>query len=125
MMLFLLLVTLFFLIIVFYNGFGTIKARIGSLRYQSKWFFFPDCNNREEDFKKYAKDILDMDDDAIIENMTAELYKLNSIYAVKIKLAGITIKYAQYFAYSAILAYIYIISISTWIQLIYKSLVNY
>lgn len=116
---------LLILAIVLYNGFETIEARIGNLQYKSKWFFTPNSNNQEEDFRKYAQDVFSMNENDIIENMAAELYKLNSIYAAKLKFAGKTIMYAKYFVLIAVLTFVYIISVATWIQMSHKTLLQY
>ena len=62
---------------VFLFGILTIRGHVSDIGYKSKWFLR--CSTKEYSFNMYKHDLLDMTDKDIIENMGAELYKLNDI----------------------------------------------
>lgn len=68
---------------VFVFGILTIRAHSPKLDYKSKWFISKSVE--EYSFEKYKKEFKKMTDDDILDNMTAELYKLNDINRQKLK----------------------------------------
>ncbi len=70
-------------IAVFIFGILTIRGHISRIGYQSKWFLTR--SPKEYPFVTYKRDINAMTDQDIIENMAAELYKLNDINQQKSK----------------------------------------
>lgn len=62
---------------IFVFGILTIRGHVSRINYQSRWFLPKDT--KEYSFDAYKKDVLKMTDDDVIENMAAELYKLNDI----------------------------------------------
>lgn len=83
-------------ILVFIFGIMTIKGHSCSINYKSKWFL---SNSTCYSFDKFAKDIQEMNDNDIIINMSAELYKLNSIRRQKAQTTKLTL-----YAFSVFLA---------------------
>lgn len=75
---------------VFVSGILTIRGHSSKIAYQSKWFL-PQSTS-EYSFDTFKKDVLDMNDDAVIENMAAELYKLNDINRQKLRTNKWTIR---------------------------------
>lgn len=75
---------------VFLFGILTIKGHKCVIGYNSKWFISKSIS--EYSFDKYYKDIQKMDDDDIIKNMSAELYKLNAINRQKMSTFKWTIR---------------------------------
>ena len=75
---------------VFVCGILTIQGHSSKIAYQSKWFL-PQSTS-EYSFDTFKKDVLDMNDDAVIENMAAELYKLNDINRQKLRTNKWTIR---------------------------------
>jgi len=71
------------LIAVFVFGILTIGGHSSMREYKSKWFILE--STEEYSFDAYKKDIQLMKDEDIIENMAAELYKLNDINRQKIR----------------------------------------
>ena len=67
---------------VFIFGILTIKGHQAQLKYNSKWFIEKSVETYT--FETYKKDALQMTDDDILENLTAELYKLNDISRQKL-----------------------------------------
>lgn len=65
------------LIGVFIFGILTIQSHSSKLGYKSKWFL-PQSSS-EYSFDTFKEDVFTMTDDDVIENMSAELYKLNDI----------------------------------------------
>lgn len=78
----LLLVFIISLAGVFLFGILTIKGHQPKLKYSSKWFIAKPVEDYT--FEMYKKDVRKMTDDDILENMTAELYKLNDINRQKL-----------------------------------------
>lgn len=70
------------LISVFAFGILTIRGHSSNINYTSKWFL--PQSTKMYSFDSYRKDVLLMSDEDIIENMTAELYKLNDINRQKL-----------------------------------------
>ncbi len=84
---------------LFVCGLLTIRAHQPHYNYNSKWFLVHSV--KEYDFDSYRKDIIDMSANDVIENMAAELYKLNDIYRQK----AVTVKWTvRSFALSLSLA---------------------
>lgn len=79
----LLIVLLLSVILVFLFGILTIKGHVSDIGYKSKWFI--NQSTKKYSFDSYKNDIDEMDKKDIIENMTAELYKLNDINRQKSK----------------------------------------
>lgn len=69
------------IIVIFLFGILTISGHTSNIGYQSKWFL--NKSTKEYSFHHFWEDIKTMKDDDIIENMSAELYKLNDIYRQK------------------------------------------
>ena len=68
---------------VFIFGILTISGHNSKIDYNSKWFFTKSC--KEYSFDRYITDIKEMKNEDIIENLAAELYKLNDINRQKMK----------------------------------------
>ena len=83
---------LFFLsfVSVFIFGILTIRGHSSNIRYKSKWFLTQ--STKEYSFDIYNKDIQEMTDKDVIENMAAELYKLNDINRQKLKTSSWVIR---------------------------------
>ena len=62
---------------VFVFGILTIRSHVSKIGYKSKWFL--PQSTKEYSFDSYKEDVLSMDDEDVIVNMAAELYKLNDI----------------------------------------------
>lgn len=71
------------LIGVFLFGILTIRGHSSKIGYKSKWFL--PQSTAEYSFDAFKQDVLAMNDDDVIENMAAELYKLNDINRQKLK----------------------------------------
>lgn len=84
------------LVSVFLFGILTIRNHVSIIGYKSKWFLPQSC--KEYSFDKFCQDIKEMTDEDVIENMAAELYKLNDINRQKSK----TMKWTIY-AFSLLL----------------------
>ena len=79
-------------ILVFVFGIMTIRVHRVKIIYKSKWFI---KDYKDYPFNEYLDDVRDMCDGDIIENMSAELYKLNVINQQK----GATVKWTiRFFA---------------------------
>ncbi|MBY8909855.1 hypothetical protein K6L05_08625 [Salinicoccus roseus] len=83
LIIFLSIICLISTISVFIFGINTIKGRISNFQYNSKWFLTHPM--KKYSFTAYKNDVLKMNSQDIIENMTAELYKLNDINKQKMK----------------------------------------
>lgn len=62
---------------VFVFGILTIRSHVSNIKYKSKWFL--PQSTKKYSFDTYKADVLSMNDEDIIINMAAELYKLNDI----------------------------------------------
>ncbi|MGI5946917.1 MAG: hypothetical protein ACOX8K_05870 [Lachnospiraceae bacterium] len=62
---------------VFVFGILTIRSHVSKIGYKSKWFL--PQSTKEYSFDAYKEDVLTMNDEDVIVNMAAELYKLNDI----------------------------------------------
>lgn len=69
---------------MFVFGILTIKGHQPKLKYNSKWFIAKSVEDYT--FEMYKKDVSQMTDADILENMAAELYKLNDINRQKLNL---------------------------------------
>lgn len=78
-------------ILVFVFGILTIREHISKIAYKSKWFL--PQSTKEYSFDVYKADVNAMTDEDIIENMAAELYKLNDINRQKALTAKWTIRF--------------------------------
>lgn len=78
-------------LMVFIFGILTIRGHESIINYKSKWFLVN--STKEYFFDTYLQDIKAMTDEDIIENMAAELYKLNDINRQKSK----TMKWVMFF----------------------------
>lgn len=65
------------IVLVFLFGLLTVKSHVSIIAYQSKWFL--PQSTKEYSFDKYLNDVHEMTADDVIDNMIAELYKLNNI----------------------------------------------
>lgn len=70
-------------VLVFLFGLLTVKGHRSIIGYPSKWFLA--LSTKEYSFDKYSEDVRGMTDDDVIDNMAAELYKLNDINRQKAK----------------------------------------
>lgn len=70
-------------IAVFVFGILTIRSHTCVINYKSKWFLAK--STKEYSFDEFSEDVQKMEDEDIIQNMTAELYKLNDINRQKMK----------------------------------------
>lgn len=77
------------LAIVFVFGILTVRGRVSQVAYKSKWFVLKPT--KEYSLEQYQKDVRAMTNEDIIEDMAAELYKLNDINRRKMKTANMTI----------------------------------
>lgn len=68
---------------VFVFGMLTIRGHSSNIGYKSKWYLHQ--STKEYSFDAYKEDVILMTDEDVIENMTAELYKLNDINRQKLK----------------------------------------
>lgn len=68
---------------VFIFGILTIRGHSSVIGYKSKWFLAK--STKEYSFNEFSKDIQKMNDEDVIKNMAAELYKLNDINRQKMK----------------------------------------
>lgn len=78
-------------IMVFVFGILTIRGHVSIISYESKWFL--PKSTKEYSFDVYKEDVNSMTDQDIIENMAAELYKLNDINRQKSKTAKWAIRF--------------------------------
>lgn len=62
---------------VFVFGILTIRSHSSKIGYKSKWFL--PHSTKEYSFDAYKEDVLSMNDEDVVVNMAAELYKLNDI----------------------------------------------
>lgn len=74
-------VCLISLIIVFLCGILTIRGHSSNISYNSKWYLGQ--SKLEYSFEEYKKDVMSMTQRDILENMAAELFKLNDIFRQK------------------------------------------
>ncbi len=77
------------IVLVFLFGILTIRGHVSNINYKSKWFL--PKSTKEYSFDEFAKDVQKMNDNDIITNMAAELYKLNDINRQKMKTMKMTI----------------------------------
>ena len=78
------------MILVFAFGIMTVRGHSCIIDYKSKWFL--PKPTKEYSFDEFTRDILRMNDNDIIINMSAELYKLNDINRRKLR----TMKWTLY-----------------------------
>ena len=71
------------LITLFVFGILTIRGHSSNIGYKSKWFL--PQSTTEYSFDMYKKDVQLMCDEDVIENLAAELYKLNDIHRQKLR----------------------------------------
>lgn len=94
---------------VFLFGILTIRGHVSIIDYKSKWFLSK--GTKEYSFDTYKYDLNQMTDKDIIENMGAELYKLNDINRQKSKTMKWTIRsFAAALASTGIIGIILLIS---------------
>lgn len=79
----LLIAGLLSVILTFVFGIMTIRGHVCIIDYKSKWFLAK--STKEYSFDDFTRDIQRMNDNDIIINMAAELYKLNDINRQKMK----------------------------------------
>jgi hypothetical protein len=98
------------LIAVFVFGILTIREHVSNIGYKSKWFL--SRSSKEYPFDTYKKELLDMTDNEIIENMGAELYKLNDINRQKSKTMKWVIRsFAISLASAAVMGLLFLINV--------------
>ena len=84
---------------IFVFGILTIRGHVSMVGYESKWFWVKPTSKYS--FEAYKDDLFDMTDSDVVENMAAELYKLNDINRQKAGTCKWTIRF---FAATLILA---------------------
>lgn len=62
---------------IFLFGILTIRGHVSIIDYKSKWFIA--TSKSKYSFDTYKQDVINMTDEDVIDNMAAELYKLNDI----------------------------------------------
>ena len=77
------------LILTFVFGLLTVRGHSSIINYKSKWYL--DKSTKEYSFAEFCNDIRNMNDNDIITNMAAELYKLNDINRQKLKTVKLTL----------------------------------
>lgn len=98
------------LITVFVFGILTIRGHASNISYKSKWFLSQSF--KEYSFETYKQNIKAMTDRDIIENMAAELYKLNDINQQKAKTMKWAIRsFASSLATAAAIGLLFLINI--------------
>ncbi len=86
---------------VFVFGILTIRGHVSKINFESKWFLSKDTKSYS--FDAFLIDVKNMSKQDIIDNMTAELYKLNDINRQKAK----TMRWVmRFFAISLITAFV-------------------
>lgn len=96
-------------ILVFIFGILTIRGHSSKLEYKSKWYLSQ--STKEYSFEAYNGDVQLMSDEDIIENMAAEVYKLNDIHRQKAYTTKWTIRFfAVTLISGAIVAFLLLIS---------------
>ena len=98
------------IVLVFVFGVLTIRPHFCDINYKSKWYLSK--STKEYSFDMFSKDVNNMTDEDIIENMSAELYKLNDINRQKMK----TMRWTLY-SFSLLLVTIAVIEILFLIQM--------
>ncbi len=78
-------------VLVFIFSILTVRAHVSNIAYSSKWFITSDT--KKYSFDAYLRDIKKMKNTDVIDNMAAELYKLNDIYRQKSKTMKWTIRF--------------------------------
>lgn len=71
------------MILTFVFGLMTVRGHSSIINYKSKWYLTK--STKEYSFAEFSSDIKSMNDNDIITNMAAELYKLNDINRQKLK----------------------------------------
>ncbi len=100
-------VVFLFMLLVFATGLLTIRAHKVPINYHSKCFLPQSMN--EYSFESYKSDVQKMSDTDVIENMVAELYKLNNINRQKSATMKWTIRgFAALLISSAVILVIFI-----------------
>lgn len=84
------------LVMTFVFGIKSISVHTSKMPYDSKWYL--KRNIDEYSFDAYKEDVEAMTDNDVIENMAAELYKLNDINHQK----SITVKWTVHFFAAAL-----------------------
>lgn len=77
------------MILTFVFGLLTVRGHSSIINYKSKWYL--DKSTKEYSFTEFCNDIRNMNDNDIITNMAAELYKLNDINRQKLKTFKLTL----------------------------------
>ena len=86
---------------VFVFGILTIRGHVSKISFDSKWFLSKDTKSYS--FDAFLIDVKNMSKQDIIDNMTAELYKLNDINRQKAK----TMQWVmRFFTFSLITAFV-------------------
>lgn len=77
------------MILTFVFGLLTVRGHSSIINYKSKWYLAK--STKEYSFTEFCNDIKNMNDNDIITNMAAELYKLNDINRQKLKTVKLTL----------------------------------
>ena len=77
------------MILTFVFGLLTVRGHSSIINYKSKWYLGK--STKEYSFTEFCNDIKNMNDNDIITNMAAELYKLNDINRQKLKTVKLTL----------------------------------
>lgn len=97
------------LVSTFLFGIMTIRGHISKINYESKWFLSK--STKLYSFDAYLNDVHNLSATDIIDNMAAEVYKLNDINRQKSK----TMKYTIY-SFSSLLVSTALISLLFWMN---------
>lgn len=77
------------MILTFVFGLLTVRGHSSIINYNSKWYLAK--STKEYSFTEFCNDIKNMNDNDIITNMAAELYKLNDINRQKLKMVKLNL----------------------------------
>lgn len=92
------IICIFSVLAVFVFGILTIRGHISKINFESKWFLSKDTKSYS--FETFLIDIKGMSNEDILDNMAAELYKLNDINRQKAK----TMRWVMRFFSSSLIA---------------------
>lgn len=96
--------------LVFVFGLLTVRGHVSIINYKSKWFL--PRSTKEYSFDEFLKDVKEMSDADVIDNMVAELYKLNDINRQKAKTLKWTLRFfACFIIFLAIIALIFLVNL--------------
>lgn len=96
--------------LVFIFGLLTVRGHVSNINYKSKWFL--PKSTKEYSFDEFLKDVNEMTEADVINNMAAELYKLNDINRQKAKtLKWTLLSFAGFIIFLAIIALLFLVNL--------------